>query len=75
MSCSITGLVITDRIIEIECCIDEWTTGTRMDVPFTVHDYCVGYESHLKCLQDFDEATKEFGVLKGICAWIYEDGR
>ncbi|KIM66112.1 hypothetical protein SCLCIDRAFT_71152, partial [Scleroderma citrinum Foug A] len=39
----------------IECCIDEWTTGTHMDIPFTVHDYRVGYESHLKCLQDFDK--------------------
>ena len=39
-----------------------------------VHDYRGVYDSHLKCLQDFDEATKEFGVLKGICAKIYEDG-
>ena len=44
-------------------------------MPFTVHDYRGAYESHLKCLQDFDEAMKEFGVLKGICARIYEDGR
>ena len=40
-----------------------------------VHDYHGVYDSHLKCLQDFDEATKEFGVLKGICAKIYEDGQ
>ncbi|KIM68371.1 hypothetical protein SCLCIDRAFT_20295 [Scleroderma citrinum Foug A] len=59
----------------IECCIDKWMTGTHMDVPFTVQDYCGRYDSHLKCLQDFDEVTKEFGVLKGICAKIYEDGR
>ncbi|KIM66098.1 hypothetical protein SCLCIDRAFT_111670, partial [Scleroderma citrinum Foug A] len=57
----------------IECCIDEWMTGTRLDIFFTVHDYCGRYESHLKCLQDFDEATKEYGMLKGICARIYED--
>ena len=50
-------------------------TGTCTDVPFTVHDYRGAYESHLKCLQDFDEVMKEFGVLKGICAQIYEDGR
>lgn len=59
----------------IECCVDEWTTGTRTDIPFTVNDYRAGYDCHLQCLQDFDEATKEFGVLKGICAKIYEDGR
>jgi len=44
-----------------------------MDIAFTVHDYHVIYALHLKCLQDFDEAMKEFGVLKGICAKIYED--
>ena len=40
-----------------------------------IQDYCARYDSHLKCLQDFDKATKEFGVLKGICARISEDGR
>jgi len=50
-------------------------TGTQTDVAFTVHDYHVGYDSHFKCLQDFDEATKEYGVLKCICARIYEDGQ
>jgi len=49
--------------------------GTRMDIPFTVQDYHAGYDLHLKCLQEFDEATKEFGVLKGICARIAEDGQ
>ncbi|KIM57107.1 hypothetical protein SCLCIDRAFT_131091, partial [Scleroderma citrinum Foug A] len=57
----------------IECCIDEWMTGMQMDIPFTIQDYCGRYNSHLKCLQDFDEATKEFGVLKGICARISKD--
>ncbi|KIM54882.1 hypothetical protein SCLCIDRAFT_35172, partial [Scleroderma citrinum Foug A] len=47
----------------IECCIDEWMTGMQTDIPFTIQDYCAGYDSHLKCLQDFDKATKEFGVL------------
>ena len=44
------------------------------DIPFTIQDYRARYDSHLKCLQDFDEATKEFSVLKGICARISEDG-
>jgi len=47
--------------------------GTRSDIAFT-DDYHGIYESHLKCLQEFDEAMKEYGVLKGICARIYEDG-
>ena len=49
-------------------------SGMWMDIAFTVHDYHRIYDSHLKCLQDFDEATKEFGILKGICAKIYKDG-
>ena len=52
--------------------MDDWHTHT--DVPFTVHDYHGRYEFHLKCLQDFNKAMKEFGVLKGICAQIYKDG-
>ena len=45
------------------------------NIPFTIQDYRTGYDSHLKCLQDIDEATKEFGMLKGICARISKDGR
>ena len=44
-------------------------------MPFMVQDYCSGYDSHLKCLQEFDEAMKEFGVLKAICARITKDGQ
>ena len=69
------GLFIGDLTSQIECCIDEWMTGTQTDIPFTVQDYRSGYDSHLKCLQEFDKVTKEFGVLKGICARIAEDGR
>ncbi|KIM66673.1 hypothetical protein SCLCIDRAFT_109875, partial [Scleroderma citrinum Foug A] len=71
----LSALALVLTAASIECCVDEWTTGTCMDIPFTVHDYCGGYESHLKCLQDFDEAMKEFGVFKSICAQIYEDGQ
>ncbi|KAI6010389.1 hypothetical protein BKA83DRAFT_4503539 [Pisolithus microcarpus] len=59
----------------IECCIDEWATGTRMDVAFTIQEYCGMFESHLNCLQEFEEATKQYGVLSGICNKIYEAGR
>jgi len=48
-------------------------TGMHTDTPFTVNDYHTGYDCHLQCLQDFNKAMKEFGVLKGICAKIYED--
>jgi len=71
----VTGLVVADSIPQIECCIGEWTTGMRTDTAFTVQDYCRIYDSHLNCLQEFDGATKEFSVLEGICARIYEDRR
>ena len=48
-------------LMQIECCIDEWVTGTQMDISFTVQDYCSIYDSHVKCLQEFDKATKEYG--------------
>ncbi|KAI5984414.1 hypothetical protein EDD15DRAFT_2201272 [Pisolithus albus] len=47
----------------IECCIDEWATGTRMDIPFTIQEYRGVFESHLNCLREFEEATKQYGVL------------
>ncbi|KAI6156699.1 hypothetical protein BKA82DRAFT_3931682, partial [Pisolithus tinctorius] len=47
----------------IECCIDEWATGQRGDISFTTQEYCSVFESYLKCLQDFDDATKEVGIL------------
>ncbi|KIM68370.1 hypothetical protein SCLCIDRAFT_105913, partial [Scleroderma citrinum Foug A] len=66
---------LTLVLTSIKCCIDEWMTGTCADIPFTVQDYCTAYDSHLKCLQDFDEAMKEFGMLNGICSRIFEDGQ
>ncbi|KAI5987433.1 hypothetical protein EDD15DRAFT_2372133 [Pisolithus albus] len=59
----------------IECCIDEWATGKRGDIPFTTQEYRPVYEAYLKCLQDFDYATKDVGVLWAICTRIYEAGR
>ncbi|KIM58475.1 hypothetical protein SCLCIDRAFT_42837, partial [Scleroderma citrinum Foug A] len=58
----LSALALVLTAASIECCVDEWTTGMCTDIPFTVHDYRGRYESHLKCLQDFDKATKEFGV-------------
>ncbi|KAI6023060.1 hypothetical protein PISMIDRAFT_105996, partial [Pisolithus microcarpus 441] len=65
------ALVLTS----IECCIDEWVTGTCMDVAFTIQEYHGMFESHLNCLREFKEATKQYGVLSGICNKIYEARR
>ncbi|KAI5993869.1 hypothetical protein EDD15DRAFT_2366950 [Pisolithus albus] len=59
----------------IECCIDEWATGTRMDIAFTIQEYRNVFESHLNCLREFEDATKEFGVLPGICKKMYKVSR
>ncbi|KAI6016278.1 hypothetical protein PISMIDRAFT_77965, partial [Pisolithus microcarpus 441] len=59
----------------IECCIDEWMTGTRTDILFTIQEYRSTYESHLNCLQAFEDATKTYNVLPGICTRLYEVGR
>ncbi|KAI6024873.1 hypothetical protein BKA83DRAFT_4051981 [Pisolithus microcarpus] len=59
----------------IECCIDEWMTGTRTDIPFTIQEYRGTYESHLKCLHAFEDATKDYDVLPAICTRLYEAGR
>ncbi|KAI6004872.1 hypothetical protein EDD15DRAFT_2191630 [Pisolithus albus] len=58
----------------IECCIDEWMTGTRTDIPFSIQEYRGVYESHLKCLQAFEEATRTYAVLPAICMRLYEAG-
>ncbi|KAI6097689.1 hypothetical protein EV401DRAFT_2040449 [Pisolithus croceorrhizus] len=47
----------------IECCIDEW-----------VMEYRGMYKSHLKCLHVFEDATKLYNVLLGICTRLYEVG-
>ncbi|KAI6013492.1 hypothetical protein BKA83DRAFT_4500297 [Pisolithus microcarpus] len=67
--------VETDIMAQIECCIDEWVTGTCMDVAFTIQEYRGMFESHLNCLREFEEATKQYRVLSGICNKIYEAGR
>ncbi|KAI6110411.1 hypothetical protein EDD16DRAFT_1486531, partial [Pisolithus croceorrhizus] len=56
----------------IKCCIDEWATGKQGDISFTTQEYHLVYEAYLKCLQDFDNATKDVGVLQVICARIYK---
>ncbi|KAI6095823.1 hypothetical protein EV401DRAFT_2083474 [Pisolithus croceorrhizus] len=61
-------------LMAIECCIDEWMTGMQTDIPFTIQEYRAAYESHLKCLQAFEDATKTYNVLPSICSKLYEVG-
>ncbi|KAH7910152.1 hypothetical protein BJ138DRAFT_1114361 [Hygrophoropsis aurantiaca] len=59
----------------IENCIDEWATGIRTDIPFTINEYRPSFEAHLKDLKEFDQHTKEFKLLDKICLKLYNNGR
>ncbi|KAH7918584.1 hypothetical protein BV22DRAFT_1024362, partial [Leucogyrophana mollusca] len=59
----------------IENCIDEWGTGIRADIPFTINEYRPTFEAHLKDLKEFDRRTKEYKILDKICSKMYNDRR
>ncbi|KAJ7235768.1 hypothetical protein C8J57DRAFT_1088707, partial [Mycena rebaudengoi] len=41
----------------LDCGIDEWTTGTKTEVPFTAADYHSVYLEHLMCLDQYAKHT------------------
>ncbi|KAJ6555893.1 hypothetical protein B0H19DRAFT_1151495 [Mycena capillaripes] len=59
----------------IECCIDEWATGIKTDVPFTAADYRSVYQEHLKCLDDFEKHTAPCDILGNILTRAHNVGR
>ncbi|OBZ72971.1 hypothetical protein A0H81_07163 [Grifola frondosa] len=59
----------------IEGAIDEWVPGTRSDVTFSVETYREVFEHHLAALRNFDEASRELGILTKIRTRIADDGR
>jgi hypothetical protein len=61
--------------LQMECGIDEWGTGVKTDVPFTAVDYCPIFDSHFKCLQKFQAATKKYELLDKICTRLYNVGQ
>ncbi|KAI5986585.1 hypothetical protein EDC04DRAFT_2581754 [Pisolithus marmoratus] len=61
-------------LVAIECCIDEWVTGTQTDIPFTIQEYHGVYESHLKCLCACEDAMKLYNALPSICTRLYDVG-
>ncbi|KAF8220648.1 hypothetical protein L208DRAFT_1332651 [Tricholoma matsutake] len=58
----------------IECCIDEWITGVRTDIPFSTALYKDIYEDHIHCLERFDKITKQ-QILTNILIKLYNRGR
>ena len=59
----------------MECGIDEWGTGINADIAFTVVHYRTVFDTHLRCLRDFREATKKHELLDKICTKLYNVGR
>lgn len=59
----------------MECAINEWASGIKADISFSAADYRSIHVSHLKCLQDFDAATKKHDLLIKISSKMYNVGR
>ena len=58
----------------MECGIDEWGMGIKTDITFTAVDYRTVFAAHLKCLHNFQEATKKHELLDKICVKLYNVG-
>jgi hypothetical protein len=60
--------------LQIECCIDEWISGIRADIPFSTALYKDVYEDHIRCLERFDKVTSQI-ILPNILVKLYNRGR
>ena len=60
--------------LQIECCIDEWISGIRADIPFSTALYKDVYEDHIRCLEHFNKVTKQL-ILPNILVKLYNRGR
>ena len=60
--------------LQIECCIDEWITGIKTDIPFSTALYKDVYEDHIRCLERFNKITKQL-ILPNILVKLYNRGR
>jgi len=61
--------------LQIECCIDEFATGSKIDIPFTADAYKDIFEEHLQMLDKFEEHTKEHGILPKLLQRLHDNGR
>lgn len=60
---------------QIECCIDEWATGIKTDVPFYSSDYRSVFDDHLDSIEEFGKHTKKYQLLDNLLVRIYNRGR
>jgi hypothetical protein len=64
--------VIALVLTVIECCIDEWSTGTRKESMWKEEDYKTKYLSHLDLLRDITSRGPD-QKGKNLLAWIQHD--
>jgi len=61
--------------LQIECCIDEFGTGSKIDIPFTAEAYKDVFREHLQMLDKFEEHTKEHKILPKLLQRLHDNGR
>ncbi|KAG6806709.1 hypothetical protein H0H92_010303 [Tricholoma furcatifolium] len=47
----------------VECCLDEWVSGERADVPFTAAQYKTKFEAHFKIIVTFEAKTRKANII------------
>ncbi|KIM76446.1 hypothetical protein PILCRDRAFT_76428 [Piloderma croceum F 1598] len=65
-------------ITAIECAIDEWGTGTRIDIHFTSEAYQDVFEEHLRVFNEFADYCKENGcpdLVQKLLERMHDHGR
>ncbi|KAJ7048671.1 hypothetical protein C8F01DRAFT_48554 [Mycena amicta] len=59
----------------VECCIDEWATGARVDIKFASAEYGSIYRAHVKALEAFNVRGAQFQVVDKILTRMHNVGR
>ncbi|KAJ7056366.1 hypothetical protein C8F01DRAFT_368943 [Mycena amicta] len=59
----------------VECCIDEWATGTRVDIKFASAEYGSIYRAHITALEAFNIRGAQFQVVDKILTRMHNVGR
>lgn len=69
---------VTLVLTTIECCLDEWSNGLHMDIPFTYERYKVTYASHLAALKALTQQglhTRHCDPLHQLRRDFHDEGR
>jgi hypothetical protein len=74
LSCHIFIQLIT-RTGQVECCIDEWITGVKEDIKFSLAGYASVYQAHLESLMRFEERTAAYKLLEKIRINLHDTAR